>query len=770
MRIRPLSFVAPVAIAGSLLLAAPPQALAANGMTETGTTTYEVVPGKNAITVTIKLSIYNGKPSSASYYYFWNATEIAVEKEAGAVSATSNAGRVSQSTIKTDQYYRYIKLTYPDVFYGQTRVVTATYTIPAGPHAPGGFRASSAYASLCAVGNGTDTGSVSIVLPAGFDLYVDLGNDLPNKTTTGPKQVYSSGNQATPYKFWSCVDAEATANLTHTSLTAGGQSFDIQSWPEDTTWKTAIQEEVGAYVPRLEDLTGLEMPGGKITISEAGDLQLGEYGGLYNSATSTASIPESAEPSVVAHELSHVWFNRKMFTDKWMSEGLAGYSEKAAGDGNYKACVDPGAFPGSGSPDLTQWVALGKDSTKQDENVLDWEYSAACFAFTTLADAMGPDGFRAVLEAAAANEMAYIGVQPGEQLEDLSLPITANQMLDLIDERGMFPAGVTDLDQAQDLLGGYGVFLPTSLSERSAARADYHALATSAGKWKLPLAIRGPMSTWDFVEAETTMSIAGQVLDVGASIVAMLPTVSLDGSIIQRKFETAATKADLEAVLALANTEAEAARKVDEATKLSEGGKSILQSIGLLGAELDTPLKGARADLLSVKPDTATAQAQTVIDLVNGSSSQGILRACAVGGGLALLLLVIGAIFTLRRRKPAIAPIGPDGAAVFGLPTAPGQWPPAAPPTGYDPYPGALLGQPPAPPTGQWQQQPTPTSFGQWPPAPPAGRWQQPPAPPAGQWPPAADPAPWTDPRLLGLDVSPPPHPDAGSEEEPPLS
>jgi hypothetical protein len=738
VRIRPLSLFAPVVIAVSMLLVAPQTALAADGITETGTTTYEVVPSQNVITVTVKLSIYNGKPdtvtSTGSTYYYWNATSIAVEKEAGPVNVTSNAGGVAQTTTSSDKYYRYIKFTYPNVYYGQTRVVTATYSIPAGPHAPGGFRASSAYASLCAIGNGFDTGSVSVVLPTDFNLYVDYGSQLDSTGASGGKQTFSSGTQASPYKFWSCVDAENPANLTHTSLTSGGQTFDIQGWPEDTTWKTSVQDEVSGDVQRLEDLTGLTMPGGTIKIVEAGDLQLGEYGGVYNALTSTASIPESAEKDIVAHELSHIWFNRKTLTDKWMSEGLAGYSEKAAGAGNYTACKDPGAYPGKGSPDLTTWMALTNTSSTQDQNTLDWQYSASCYIFTSLADSMGPADFKAVLEALAANEMAYIGAEPGEQLANTSLPANSKQMLDMIDERGMVPAGFTDLDTTQTLLAKYGIFDSTTLAARSTARAAYHSLMTAAGKWKLPLAIRGPMSSWDFATAGTAMDTAKQVIGVRDSIVSLVPGLSLDGTVIQKKFESAATQVDLVDLLALIKKEADAAAKVAQATKLKDGSRTILQTIGLIGADLETPLKGARTDLQNVKPDTAVTQAQTVIDLVNGSTDQGMMRAGAVGAALGLfLVLIVLVVLLLRRRKPALAPAPP---------VAPFY---AYPPAGYDPATGAPLWPPTAatPPVGEWQAAPPA------PPAPPAGfdpntgapLWPPtPPAPPAGEWPPVAPP------------------------------
>lgn len=755
MRIRPLPLFAPVVIAASMLLIAPQMALAADGMTETGTTTYEVVPSQGVITVTLTLSIHNTKPDTVtpagSTYYYWNATAIAVEKEAGAVKVTSNAGGVAQTTTGTDQYYRYIKLTYPNVYYGQTRVVTATYSIPAGPQAPGGFRASSAYLSLCAIGNGFDTGSVSVVVPTGFNLYVDYGSQLDSTGASGGKETFSSGTQANPYKFWSCVDAENPAKLTHTALTAGGQTFDIEGWPEDTTWKTAVQDEVSGDVPRLEDLTGLKMPGGTIKIVEAGDLQLGEYGGVYNSLTSTASIPESAEKDIVAHELSHIWFNRKTLTDKWMSEGLAGYSETAAGPGNYKTCKDPGAYPGKGSPDLMTWMALTNTSSTQDQNILDWQYSASCYIFTSLAESTGPEGFKAVMEALAANEMAYIGTVPGEQLAGTSLPENSRQMLDLIDERGLASAGFTDLDAAQTLLAKYGIFDSTTLAARSTARAAYHSLVTAAGKWKLPLAIRAPMSNWDFAVAGTAMDTAKQVIVARDKIVSLVPGLSLDGTVIQKKFESAATQADLVDLLALIKKEADAAAKVDQATKLKDGSRSILQTIGLLGADLETPLKGARTDLQGLKPDTAVTQAQTVIDLVNGSTDQGTLRVGAAVGALGLLLVLIAlVVILLRRRKHAAVPV---------VPVAPFY---AYPPTGYDPATGAPL-WPPTPPAGEWQAGPLAGDWQAAPPAPPAGEWPPaappaPPAPPAGEWPPPAPPA----------DESPtqPPAPPASPEAE----
>jgi hypothetical protein len=719
VRGRILLLLTPVPLAVSLALASPAPVRAANGMTETGTVTYEVIPSKGIISVSVRISVYNGKPNSGGYYYFWNNTEIAVEAEAGAISATSNGGRVSQSIINKDDNYRYVQLDYPNVYYGQTRVVTATYTIPAAPHAAGGYRAVAAYASLCAVGNGHDTGTVSVIIPDGFVLTIDSGDDLTKTADSAGKQVYSSGTQSNPYRFWSCFDAENAATFSHTRITASGQGFDLQSWPEDPAWSSTLGSDVTTDVRNLEALTGLTMPGGTVDIIETGDWQLGEYGGAYSSVTKTAYIPETVQPDVVAHELSHIWFNRDMFNDKWVAEGLAGYSEKAAGAGNFTACRDPGAYPGSGTPDLRMWLILDNNATAQDKAVVDYQYAASCYIFTSLGSAIGPDNLKEVLTAAADGEMAYIGATPGERNKDASLPLSAKQLLDLIDERGMVPAGIADLDQAQALLSRFGIFDTTTLGGRSEARSTYHELADAAGTWKLPLAIRALMTNWAFPAAQTAMATAREILDQRDAIARELPDLVLDGTSIQTAFEDAAGQTDLDNLLALITREADAAARVARATELRDGSHSMLQTIGLAGTDIETPLKQARTDLANVKPDAASAEAQRAIDELGKAGDQGLVRVgvlMAVLLGLAFLIVLI--MFLQQRRKPATsgAPsTGQFGPAAWGryrkmYPPAPGpyQWqdggwsqpglPEATPPES----PGVVPPWPPAGPAGPW--------------------------------------------------------------------
>ena len=788
MRRRLILGLVPMLLAGMAALASPLPTLAAAEVVETGATTYVVNTAKSEIDVTIELSIKNNKPPTETscgpycttkHTYFWDTAYVGVEVEAGAVKATSNAGAVKQSLQTTGKYFRELKLTYPAVYYGQTRVVTATYAIRAAPRSPGGFRAGKAYAELCAVGNGFDSGSVSVVVPHGFDVGFTSGTDLTRASDKNGVQTYGSGNVAAPYKFWSCLEATNPANLTSTKITAGGQTFNIQSWPEDKVWATTVGGNVQKDVQALEDMTGLKMPGGTIAITGAGNSQLGEYVGVYSSTTKAATVTENTDHATVAHELSHIWFNKNFFTATWMDEGFAGYSEKAAGTGNYKPCLAPVSYPGTGSPDLTTWKYLDVNSTTVDQNITDWQYSASCYLVTNLADAIGPARLKTVLVAASIDEIPYVGAVPAEASPLDGPPISPKTLLDLIDERGMVPAGVKDLDEAQTLFSDYGIFDTSDLVARSKARTDYHTLLDTAGGWKLPLAVRSPMAAWSFTTAETAMVTATQILALRDKVQKGGGGLSLDKTPIQSRFEAARTQADLDTLLALTKKEADAAAKVALAKQLNDGSHSLFQTVGLMGADPGAFIKQATEAIKTAKPDDASAAAQKAIDLINGSGDQGMMR---LGIVLVLILALVAVVgfLTMRRRRPRFAPIVPPGASFaagaygpppgvdpavwYGAPPASGY--PASPPPPPPPPANAYYG---APPVGGYQASPPPPP----PPPPPAsGYYAAPPppppppatgyygAPPASEYP--ASPPPPPPPPAMARTYEPPPPFDPG--------
>jgi hypothetical protein len=697
-----LGFV-PVLLAGTMALASPLPALAANGVAETVTTTYVVNTAKSEIDVTVSLSIkgtqaptvamvpcpyYGTCPQTTNYYS--NTDYIYVDALAGTVKATSNAGAAKQTVTGTTVSSRSIKLTYPAVGYGQTRVVTVTYAIPSAPASPGGFRALKAYASLCAFGNdgstSTDSHALNVQVPDGFDVTFISGTTLSESGDANGMQTYGSGTIPASQALWTCLQATNTSGLIEKSVAVGSRSFVLLAWPEDPSWASMVGSSIENDVPKLEELTGLSVPGG-ITIIEAGNLQLGgPYGWSYDQQAKMAIVVEGATQASIAETMASTVYY-PLFADFWAANGLAQYSEKIAGAGQYTPCTDPGPYPGTGSPNLTTWQQLNFKSTDADRSVSDWQYAASCYLMTKLADTIGPDNLKAVLAAASNGEIAYVGAPPAEKVT-IAGPISAKNLLDLIDERGMVPAGVTDLDQAQKLVTGYSIFTTAELDARSQARAAYHSLVAAAGGWKMPLAIRSPMATWDFQAAQTAMDTATQILTLRDQAAKNLPGLSLDGTTLQAMFESASTQSDLAAVLNLAKNEADAAAKVGQATQLDDGSHSILQTIGLIGADLSAPLAQANTALKNVKPGDASTSAQTVIDAVNGSSDQGLMRvAVLIGLLLAVLLLVL---FLRRRRRSAVLVLAPaDGqldAAAMPPPLAAeaGSWASYSPPAQHE--------------------------------------------------------------------------------------
>jgi hypothetical protein len=681
----------PMLLAGMATLASPLPALASGEVLENGTTSYVVNTARSEIDVTVQLSIRNNKPPTHSvapcpggYYtctwttnYYWDWIEIAVETQAGPLKATSNGGKVRPSTAHRGTYYNLVRLNYPAVYYHQTRTINVTYAIPAGPDAAGGFRAGKAYVDLCAVGNGYDSGSVQVVLPSGYNVAPYAGWGLGHVTETGSQQTLSSGTISQPNTFWTCFEGTNPANLTRSTVSTPDQTFTIEAWPEDAGWAATVGADVQAEASKLEDLTGLKMPGGTIQVQEAGASQLGEYVGSYNSSTKTATVAEDTDHATVAHELSHIWFNRQLFLFTWMNEGFAGYSEKAAGVGNYKPCTYPGAYPGAGPADLTVWRFLDRDSTKEDQSVTDWQYAASCYLVTNLADTMGPASFKAVLVAASNGEIAYLGADPAEKSPNGGSPVSAQMLLDLVDERGMLPAGVEDLDRVQNLLDDYVMFSKTQLDARSKARSNYHQLLDATGGWKLPLAIRSPMASWEFATAQSAMDTATQILALRAEVQKNVSGLSLDGTPIQTQFEAVKTQADLDALLALTKKEADAAARLAQAKQLNDGSHSIFQTVGLLGADPGASIAAATDAIKNAKPDDASAAAQKAIDLINGSGDQGLIR---LGILLATILVVVGILGFLllyrRRRGRALA--------IAAAADAPLAVTADAPPTGVD--------------------------------------------------------------------------------------
>jgi len=639
----------------SVQLSSPRLAVGSNGYHETGTTTYTVNPSKGRLDVVIDLDFKNTSKSTSTTYYVYVSVYVWLEHAATHVGVTTNLRGATIEKDKAGQGFdRWIIHLGRAIFYGETRKIHVTYQLLGGaPRSASFVRINPAFASFCVAAAGDDGGTARVVAPLGYQMTIEgEGGDLTS-TTSGTWTTWSTGFLALPYDFWACLDGANPAGYTDTQLTSpSGQNIDLQSWPTDGTWLAQVKGEVDGTLAKLEQLVGRGLPrNGPIVVREVASTDLGPYAGIFDPTTGLARVGEEyGSGGTVAHELSHAWFNDSLFDGRWLSEGMAEWARVSVVP---DTCPEPGPYPGIGNPNLGVWQFAGPKATKAELEAVSYQYHAACYIVTTLAAKIGADGMRAVLAALFDHKVAY---RSGKTvLDGPSAPATWQTWLDAIDELGMVPAGVTDLDVAQKLLQKYGIAnVGNVLDKRSAARAAYHQLGSSLGDWTIPEAILRPMAAWDFDGATKAMAHATAIHASLAHADQVLQGLgALDGP-IAAAFSAAKTEADLAAVERQAADQAAAADAVAAAQAGVATPRDVFTTLGLLGVDLDAPMAAAFAGARAGDLSNAKAQSAAIATALTGASQQGVTRvAIVVAVTLVLLLLLILIIRRQRRRSRA---------------------------------------------------------------------------------------------------------------------
>lgn len=671
---------------------------------ETANTTYELVPAKGVIQVTLDLRVENHVPSTTTYVactkytydlhlgwlpysttcpsttdYYVNGTVVWTEAGASNLVVTADSGSVTRSVYKKQTGYVLWKLGFKNVYNGQARRLHITYSIAGGkPRTPTSTRAGAAYAQFCAAGNGPDGGTVTVVLPGTFASSTSGG--AATQESSGGKTIYRSGDLSDPINYYLCVEGTNESAYRRTGLaTADGHVITIESWPEDATWLAAVKDEAGTSMTALEGLIGRGIPEtGALTIREIAAAQLGDYAGTFDSETLVATVSESVEPGTVAHELSHAWFNSGLFEDRWLNEGSAGWAERAATQGS-SSCVAPGAYPGTGSPDLNTWQFLGPKATDTEWAVLGYEYDAACYIVTAAATAMGPDRVRDVLAYLMDRKVPYLAGEP-DRLPARSL--TWQTWLDVVDEVGLVPTAA-DLDATQQLLASYGVATDAEqLGLRSQARQAYHEFAASLPLWQVPAFVRRSLADWRFSDAIAALEAGSELRAAAIQTDATLPEAGATIGTDETAFEQVTSLPDLKTAVSDAQALKRAADLVATSLAASKRQGGVLDQIGLIGTDLDPLRKSAVAAVQAGDSARAESQAAQLTDELNQASSNGTVRV----GGAALATVAFGAagFLLLRRRRRRIAAPGGGTAedAILGASEEPIETPAVPPMSG----------------------------------------------------------------------------------------
>ena len=690
-----------------LLGVQPAAVAAADGFSETGATTYQLDPAKGLVRVTVTLKLTNRTPDGREPYtclqntsdpwfgwiptlttcyrttrYFYNSALVQVAKDATSIKATSAGSKLTVTPGAESQLSRPVTVTFPDLYNGQTRTIKVTYVVKGGgPRTATAVRAMRAYSSFCAIANGADSATLSVRVPKGFT-FETSGRKMSVRTS-GKERIYSSGKIANTTDFWVCFDGTNESGYrTEHLAAAGGRDVTLKSWPEDTAWAKGIRADLASGLAALVKLTGRPMSGtAPLVIKEA--ITGNEYAGSYDERTSTITVDEDfQQPSLVQHELAHVWFNGSAFSETWLNEGQAEWAGRVA---SHEAACDRPAGDGSGIS-LATWQYVSPRATDQERQAVQAEYDAACYVVTRVGGVAGTDRMTAALTALLERRDPYAADPAATRGTKVA---TWKDWLDAVDELALAPAGA-GADLASNLLLEYGATTDrATLARRAEARTAYHALAAAVGDWVVPAAVRNPLAAWDFGTASSAVAAAEAAWTITGETDETLDGVDARHGPAADAWAAARTVKDLDAAAALAESQLEAAKDVAGTAAMVGQPLDFAQQVGLLGARVPS-LDPAVAAVRSADTGGATRLAASVRDALAGLRSVGQERIGVVIAVVVTVLALLILLMTWRVQRGSrgrrVAPAGAAPTWGAGAPVSPAPartpretpWPPVA--------------------------------------------------------------------------------------------
>jgi hypothetical protein len=684
-------------------LAVPSASAAGPGIDIGAATRYVVVPGKSVIRVTVDITAVNQRPNETSAgvvtRFYYNGVNLGIQPDAIHIAA-SQGGTAVRVTSTAHRRYKVATIHFrSNLYYGQTAKVRLTFDLPAGaPRSSSDVRVGPAFASFLAWAFG-DHGTVRIEIPAGFDVTV-TGAEPSTRTRKDGTKVLTD-EPGSPGDWYAWIDARNDAGLTSEQLyLADGERITVRGWPEDSRWRKEVSSVLSDGVPRLVQLIGLPWPvHGALNVLEVYTPLLEGYAGFYDPARDEITISEDLDDVTIVHEASHAWFNDQLFTQRWITEGLADeYAARVLAATGAKPSApdkvkptDKAAFP------LSTWGAPAPISDTESDAREQYGYAAAWTVVRQILAAAGEAGMRRVFLAAHDRTTAYVG---GPAPEHTRLPNDWRRFLDLTEELG----GATGVS---DLMATW-VLQPDQqgqLAARATARDEYHALVADGGPWSAPLVVRMSLDAWSFDTAESAIAEARTILDRRDTTASLAESMGLTPpSGLEGDYEAAFSVAALSDAAQLAATTESSLQAVSEAEDAAAAPRDWLVSLGLIGKEPDAWLAGARTDWEQGRLAAAADAAGLVVGTLAVAGDAGRGRAVLIACAIALVLLLISLLALLyrhrrRRRARMVAAAAPlPGAPVMGASMVAAPEPDAPPRPGATVMPPSAMAMPPGPP------------------------------------------------------------------------
>lgn len=626
---------------------------AAEGITVESDSTFEVLPGDGVVHVEAVYTLTNVTPSTTRGFvttrYFYDRYGIPLPSEAINVVATSS-GRdlnLEMETVEAEDNFTYelaVVTFRRKIFNRQTTVFTLSYDIPGDePRSDGGIRINPAYMHFFADGIGDD-GKVSVRILIPRDYEIETFGDFVSRSSTGDVTTLEAIDIENPREWYVQISARKDEALFTRNLIVGDRSLELQFWPGDDDWADFVHDRTTTGIPILEELIGRPWPDEDVLeVQESFVPLLYGYAGWYTSSLDRIELTEELDQQVLYHELSHVWFNAKLFDERWINEGLADeFAALVMKHDGFSISPRPiyESDPGYVLLNLwdTPWGSLGDDDIELREQ---FGYNASWWMLHQVSKEIGAEGLGRAMDMAFDGTIAYVGETEPEKVDHGS---GWKRFLDVL-ELGGGSEIASELFVENVLIG----LDHAIVTERAEAREAYEEFAELSGSWAVPFGIRDAMDAWDFEVALDLMSQAELALAVRTEVEFSATELGLAApAVLEAPYEVA--EDSFEEIVATGESQLEAMAEIVIAAKEVAIERDFFAEIGLRGEDLVLELQAARDAFEANEFELVFAEAQAVIAHSQDMERVGKRRVAWVLLAVGLSLLFVLIVILLIRR------------------------------------------------------------------------------------------------------------------------
>lgn len=655
--------VATLAAAGVLCAGgmAPAQAAAAApGLTFISASTWTADPGSGRVHVAVAVTATSHTVDQGLRSYYFPGMQLTVPASTqGFTAIAADDRRLPVSVLSNTVYGVVLDVSFEQRLYsGQTVSFDLNFDlVDGGSSTDRDLRIDHDVMSfpVTAFGTqGTPGSSVSVVFPAGFTVQQDFGQ-LTRRTDASNRVLFAASSlpDATTLNAWFTATRPVPASdFLERDMAVGKLQVTLRYWKDDPAWADQVQRILQAGYPILDQMIGLGDPvNPAITIQEATSQSIAGFSGQYNQTSGQVEVSYFADPFVLLHEISHLWFNGDLATDRWIDEGFASfYAEQAVvqmGMPDHSPQLTDRLLPAR--MPLNDWV--GPD--EPDSTTTSFFYGASIEVAKETAALAGLEGLRAVWQEIRAGLSPYPAASGLTVKSDASPGTDWQGLLDYLERitgksyDAIWRQWVVDPSQAADL------------TLRTQARTDYADATVGAGSWSLPPDIRQAMESWQFSRADGLLADASAVLSDSKQIAALAP---IQGTTAPSTLRTAFERKSVGAASLEAHNELAALDAIAAARQAQTQSQGAARAVGLLGADPAADLAAAQKAFAQGDVTRAKSLADGSRSAWEGANSSGQAR--ILGGsalGIALVLLVLAMIVAPRRAVAVVpSPPGPS--------------------------------------------------------------------------------------------------------------